>query len=142
MQRRLAREQTMFETRSHALGGSKTADNFADADAMGIDPTMVGHILSGNYGSAIKSIIHAGSNAVTGNTPQVRQAVADILLQNGLRNFTPATLDKMVGETVSKIQMVQALARNSARAAGGAVAVAPAATRKPRPSIFPKRKAS
>jgi hypothetical protein len=79
MQRRLAREQTMFETRQAALGGSKTADNLADADALGIDPSVVGHIISGNWGGAVKSLIAAGSNAITGNTPQVRKAVADTL---------------------------------------------------------------
>ena len=37
LQRRLGREQTMFTTRNEALGGSKTADNTNDHDAMGID---------------------------------------------------------------------------------------------------------
>src|SRR5664279_2291545 len=106
MQRRIGREQTMFETRNNALGGSKTADNLADGDALGIDPSVVGHIISGNWGGAVKSLIHAGSRAVTGNTPQVRQAVANILLQHGA-NVTPAQLDQMVGQTVAKIQMVQ-----------------------------------
>ena len=36
LQRRLGREMTMFETRNAALGGSKTADNLADADALGV----------------------------------------------------------------------------------------------------------
>lgn len=135
MQRRIGREQTMFETRNQALGGSKTADNLADADALGIDPSVVGHIISGNWGGAVKSRIHAGSRAVTGNTPAVREAVANILLQHGA-NVTPASLDRLVGETVWKIQMMQELARNGARVAGGAVAVAPAARKKP--PIFAK----
>lgn len=141
MQRRIGREQTMFETRNQALGGSRTADNLADADAMGIDPTMVGHLLAGNYGAAVKSIIHAGSRAVTGNTPAVREAVANILLQRGA-SVTPANLDRMVGETVRKIQMVQQLAQNGARVVAGAAAVAPSATKKPKASIFTRRKAS
>jgi hypothetical protein len=140
MQRRLGREQTMFETRNTALGGSKTADNLADADALGIDPTVVGHIIAGHWGGAVRSLIHAGSRAVTGNTPQVRHAVADLLLQNGMRGFTPATLDEAVGRTVRQIQTVQNLAINASRAAGGAAAVA--TNRKSNPSIFPKRKAS
>jgi hypothetical protein len=36
MQRRIGRENTMFQTRNTALGGSKTADNLADQEAMGI----------------------------------------------------------------------------------------------------------
>src|SRR5205814_3195613 len=35
MQRRLGREQTMYTTRNQALGGSRTADNLPDADALG-----------------------------------------------------------------------------------------------------------
>ena len=123
MQRRIGREQRMFETRNNALGGSKTADNLADADALGIDPSVVGHVISGNWGGAVKSLIHAGSRAVTGNTPAVREAVANILLQHGA-TVTPAQLDRLVGETARKIQFVQELARNSSRVAGGAVAVA------------------
>jgi hypothetical protein len=91
MQRRLGREQTMFTTRNQALGNSKTAENLADADAMGIDPTVVGHVLAGHYVGAVKHLIHAGSNAVTGNTPAVREAVANILLQRGA-GTTPAQL--------------------------------------------------
>jgi hypothetical protein len=99
MQRRISREMTMHQTRNTALGGSKTFDNAADADAMGIDPSVVGHVLTGNYGAAVKSIIHAGSNAITGNTPAVREAVGRILLQHGAA-VTPAALDSMVGETM------------------------------------------
>ena len=122
MQRRLGRENTMFETRNIALGGSKTADNLADADAMGIDPSLVGHVLSHNYGSAVRHIINAGSNVVSGNTPAVREAVANILLQRGA-SMTPAALDRLVGETVRRVQMVQTMARSGVRAATAAAAV-------------------
>jgi hypothetical protein len=135
MQRRIGREQTMFETRNHALGGSRTFDNAADSEALGIDPSVVWHVISGNWGGAVRSLIHAGNRPVTGNTPQVRKAVADILLQNGMRNFTPASLDRLVGETVQKLQTVQRLAQTGARAASGAAVVAPT-SRKSKPPIF------
>lgn len=138
MQRRLGREQRMFETRNQALGGSKTADNLADADALGIDPSVVGHVLSGNYGAAAKSLIAAGSNAVTGNTPAVRAAVGNLLLRNGA-NVTATNFERMISDTVQKIQMVQNMAREAGRGVGGAVAVAPSATKKSK--IFPTRKA-
>ncbi len=131
MQRRLGREQTMFETRNQALGNSKTAENLADADAMGVTPSLVGQVLSGNWSGAARSVISAGSNIVTGNTPAVRAAVADILLQRGA-NVTPAALDRMVGETIRKIQSVQRLAATSGRSVAGAAAVTPEATRKPK----------
>ncbi|PDT55763.1 hypothetical protein CO678_41995 [Bradyrhizobium diazoefficiens] len=138
MQRRIGREQRMFETRNQALGNSKTAENLADADALGIDPSVVGHILSGNYGAAAKSLISAGSNAVTGNTPAVRAAVGNLLLRNGA-NVQTANFERMISETIQKIQMVQNMAREAGRGVSGALAVAPSATKKP--NIFPKRKA-
>lgn len=138
MQRRLSREQRMYETRNQALGNSKTAENLADADAMSIDPTVVGHVLAGNYAGAVRSLIQAGSNAINGNTPAVRAEVARILLQRGA-NVSGAELDRMVGQTIRQIQFAQELARTAGRGAAGALAVAPAATKKS--EIFPNRKA-
>jgi hypothetical protein len=121
MQRRLGREQTMFETRNAAMGNSKTAENLADDAAMGIDPTMVGQLLSGNWSGAARSLLSAGSNVMTGNTPAVRAAVAEILLQRGAAT-TPAALDRMVGQTIRKIQAAQRLAQNGGRITAGALA--------------------
>lgn len=122
MQRRIAREQTMFETRNQALGGSRTADNLNDHAAMGVDPHIVGQILTGNWHGALRSTLAAGSNAISGNTPAVRQEVANILLQNG-RNVSPARLQKMVDDTIQRIQFVQNIARNVGRGAAGGLAV-------------------
>lgn len=122
MQRRLDREMTMFETRNQALGGSRTADNLADAGAMGINPTLVGQVLSGNWGGALRSTLAAGQNALSGNTAQVRQAVADILLQRGA-NMSPAALQGMVDRATQRIQQVQQIARSMGRGAAGGLAV-------------------
>lgn len=123
MQRRLAREQTMFETRNTALGGSKTVDNLNDHAAMGVDPHLVGQIMSGNWHGAVRSALSAGQNALSGNTPAVRQEVANILLQNG-QHISPANLNRMVNDTVARIQFVQNIARNMGRGAAGGLAVA------------------
>jgi hypothetical protein len=120
MQRRLGREQRMFETRNQALGNSKTAENLADADAMGVDPTLVGQVISGNWSGAARSVLSAGSNIVSGNTPAVRAAVAEILLQRGAAT-TPAALDRMVGQTIRKLEAVQRLAQNGGRITAGAI---------------------
>jgi hypothetical protein len=133
MQRRIGREQTMFETRNQALGGSKTADNLADAAAMGIDPSLVGHVLSGNYAGAVRSLIQAGSNHLTGNTPAVREAVANILLQHGA--VAGPALEQLVSQTVARILMVQKVAQGGTRVAAGAVATTTNA-RKSKPPIF------
>jgi hypothetical protein len=130
MQRRLGREMTMFETRNQALGGSRTADNLADAEAIGINPTLVGQLLSGNWSGALRSTLAAGQNALTGNTAQVRQAVADILLQRGA-NMSPAALQRMVDEATRRVQQLQQIARSMGRGAAGGLAVAtPAQNRK------------
>ena len=121
MQRRIGREHTMFETRNAAMGGSKTADNLADQAAMGVDPTLIGNILSGNWSGAMRSALSAGSNALTGNTPQVRQEVGRILLQNGV---SAGALNRMINDTIARIQFVQNMARNVGRGASGGLAVA------------------
>ena len=116
MQRRIAREQTMFSTRERALGGSKTADNLANHEALGINPSLVMHAVSGNWGAAIGSMVHAGVRGLTGNTPAVRKAVADILLRNG-RNMTAPQLNQMVSRTIAQIQFLQTMARSGTAAA-------------------------
>jgi hypothetical protein len=123
MQRRLTRENTMFETRNAAMGGSKTADNLNDHAAMGVDPHLIGQIMTGNWHGAVRTALAAGHNALTGNTPEVRAAVARIILQNG-QSLAPNALREMVDRTVQRIQFVQNIARNVGRGAAGGVAVA------------------
>lgn len=127
MQRRIGRENTMFETHNQALGGSRTADNLADADAMGVNPTLVGQVLSGNWSGALRSTLAAGQNALTGNTAQVRQAVADILLQRG-SSMSPAALQRMVDHAARRIETLQRIARQLGRGGGAGIAVTPSAT--------------
>ena len=121
MQRRIGRENTMFETRNAAMGGSKTADNLADQGALSVDPTLVGNILSGNWMGAARSILQSGSNALTGNTPQVRQELANILLQNGV---SAGALNRMINETMTRVRFIQNMTRNLGRGGSGGLAVA------------------
>jgi hypothetical protein len=121
MQRWIGREQTMFETRDQALGGSRGVP--ADAAATAVDPDLVGQILSGNWHGAVRSVLAAGSNAVTGNTPAVRQAVADVLLRNRY-NLAPRELHQMIGGTIDRIRFVQNIAHSLGRGAAGVFAVA------------------
>ncbi len=123
LQRQIGREQTMFETRNTALGGSKTADNLNDHAAMSVDPHLIGQIVSGNWHGALRTAVAAGHNALTGNTPAVRQEVARILLQNG-SNVSPAALRQMVDRTVQRLQFVQNLARGLGRGVTGGLAIA------------------
>lgn len=123
LKRQIGREKTMFETRAQATGGSRTADNLNDHAAMAVDPHFVGQILTGNLHGAVKSAMRAGHNALTGNTPEVRQEVAKILLQRG-QNMNPATLEKMVDQVVARMQHVNRIVANLGRGAAGGVAVA------------------
>lgn len=122
MQRRIGRENTMFQTRNAATGNSKTAENLADDAAMGVDPTMIGQIISGNWSGALRSVLASGSNALSGNTPAVRQAVADILMTRG-SNVNAAQFQRMIDETVQRIQQLQRMARSIGRGAAGGLAV-------------------
>jgi len=122
MQRRIGRENTMFQTRNAATGNSKTAENLADDAAMGVDPTLIGQVLSGNWTGALRSVVASGSNALSGNTPAVRQAVADILMTRG-SNVNAAQFQRMIDETVQRIRQVQQMARSMGRGAAGGLAV-------------------
>lgn len=127
MNRRIDRENTMFQTRNAATGNSKTVENLADDAAMGIDPTIITQVASGNWGGALRSMLGAGQNMLSGNTPEVRQRVADILLSRG-QNITPRALQQMLDETMQRLETVRQIAQQVGRGASGGVAVAPSAT--------------
>lgn len=126
MQRRIARENTMFQTRNAATGNSKTAENLNDDAAFGVDPTVIGNLVTqvgtGNFSGALRTMLGAGQNLMSGNTPAVRQAVADILMTRG-GNVNAAQFERMLNETVQRIQRVQQIARSIGRGAAGGVAV-------------------
>lgn len=123
MQRRIAREQTMSEGRNTALGGSSTAKNLAHDAAAGVDPHLIGQIVTGNWHGAIGTALRAGHNAMTGNTPAVRESIANMLLQTGT-NVSPAALRQTVDRTIARIQFVQNIARNLGRGGAGGLAIA------------------
>lgn len=127
MMRQIDRENTMFQTRNAAIGNSKTAENMNDDAAMGIDPTMIGQILSGNVGGALRSAMSAISNGWNGNTAGVREEVARLLMQRG-QNVNPQSIQLMLDETMRRIETVANIARQIGRGGSGGLAVAPGAT--------------
>lgn len=128
LQQRLVRENTMFETRNHALGGSRTADNLADQSAMGVDPSLVGHVLAGNWTGAAKGILHASTNALSGNTPAVRAEVARLLTMRG-GNVSPQQMQGILEQAVKRVRAIQEISSIIGRGGSGALAVAPTAKR-------------
>lgn len=83
MMRRLARENTMFATRNQATGGSRTADNLADMEAMRVDPTVFGNLLTGNITGALSAGTRGFLNTLSGYTPAVREELGRLLLMRG-----------------------------------------------------------
>lgn len=143
MQRRIGREDTMFQTRNAATGNSKTAENLADDAAMGAAPalSLVGQVVSGNWSGALRTALAAGSNALSGNTPEVRQEVARLLMTRG-QNANPQAFQRMIDDTIRQIQQVQRLARSMGRGAAGGLAVAVPGQDKPYtgPNLGPLRR--
>lgn len=124
MQKLLGNEQTMFDSRARATGNSKTVENLADDEAMGVDPHLLGiggHIMAGNYKGALHSAITAGRNTLTGNTPAVRAQLGQMLLDRGVK---PADIQKAIDHTVARVQFVQALAKRVGNGAGNGLLIA------------------
>lgn len=108
--RRLGREQTMFETRNQALGGSRTADNLADQADLGmLDPSIVGNVISGNWGGALKSGALQAMQNLRGMPQPVRQRLATTLLQTDPSAAGRDLAQAIVrGDTLTERQMIAA----------------------------------
>ncbi|ANL02704.1 hypothetical protein [Rhizobium phage RHEph18] len=109
MGERIAREQRMFETANQALGGSRTADNLADAtEMMGFDPTMLGiagNALTGNFRSAGMQALQRGVNLVQGRNQGTRDMIAQMLLQSSPTQARAELADAVrKGQTLTRAQ--------------------------------------
>jgi hypothetical protein len=82
MGRQIAREQRMFETANTALGGSKTADNLADAAEMSkFDPGVMMNLFRGRPVAAAVDAVAKLANEARGMPPSVMEQVAKVLLE-------------------------------------------------------------
>lgn len=80
--RRIAREQRMFETANAALGGSKTADNLADAiDMARYDPSIMSQLLRGRFVDAAISAVTRGINEAQGVSKPVIERIARAMME-------------------------------------------------------------
>lgn len=77
----LAREQRMVETARQAVGNSATAMRTADDAAAAIGPDAIASIARGNFLTPIMQTLSA--RGLGGNTPEVRKAIAELLLSTG-----------------------------------------------------------
>jgi hypothetical protein len=103
--RQIGRENTMFETRRLATGGSQTADNIADqADMSGVDVGMIANLLAGRWGAAATDgARHVGAIA-TGKNEETRAMIARALLSNDpVAALAPALRRDMLDQNQQRI---------------------------------------
>jgi hypothetical protein len=81
LMRRLGRENEMFVTRAKATGGSTTSENLADNAATGIDMSIIGKLLGGEFFGAARHALNRAGAGLNGNTEAVREAMARALLK-------------------------------------------------------------
>lgn len=116
LSRQLGREKTMFETRSAAVGGSKTADNIADqADVSPEDISMVMNILSGRIGTAVTQGAARSGQVLSGGG----QATRDFLAKKLMSSDGQAILDalKQAKTEAERRSLISLLFRSGNRAA-------------------------
>lgn len=122
--RRLAREATMSESAKAALGGSKTADNLADAAELAkFDPGIMTSLMRGRPIEAIAAALSKGSNEAKGLPPRVIERVARVMIETdpdaarkaleiattktdrdkGVRAIANAILTNMSGSTAGRL---------------------------------------
>jgi hypothetical protein len=79
---RIGREQRMFETNQAALGGSKTADNLADAsDLKKFDPGIMSSLMRGDYLGALINGTSKALSTAQGTPPSVLERVAKAMIE-------------------------------------------------------------
>jgi hypothetical protein len=106
---RLARSNTMFETRAHALDGSRTADNLADQAEAAIEPSMLLHAASGNIMEVARGAVGAIGRAVSGSTPAVRSALGRALMMSGDNSDVVGALGPAVTSQIKRAALARAI---------------------------------
>lgn len=113
---RIAREQRMFETANTALGGSKTADNLADAAEMSqFDPSVMAKLFSGRPVAAVMDAVTKLINEGKGMPPGVLERVGRALMTTD-PNAARAVLSA-AQKTMQRNSMREAIAAQMLRGA-------------------------
>ncbi len=119
---RIGREQRMFDTAFAALGGSKTADNVADAiDMNKVDPGVIASLLRRDVTGAIMHGVGKAINEAQGMPPSVIERISKILLETspqGARNLLTAGNEKLTRSDQLRAKVVSALLSSGAAGAG------------------------
>lgn len=119
LRRRLARENTMWETQNRALQGSRTADNLADIGDTQAASTALGLARGNGVVDAIGNALNSISPMLRGENEATRRLIAEALMAGDTKPLERALRDHMTGQQVQRV--VEMLLRRPATA--GAVAV-------------------
>jgi hypothetical protein len=120
---RLARENTMWETQNRALGGSRTADNLQDIEAM---DGLAGGVLdvarsAGNlqFGDMAAKIGGMLGPLARGQTDETRQLIARALMSDDpVKALAPALRQEL--SSSAKRRVIEAILRQPMREGGEA----------------------
>lgn len=117
--RRAERENTMFETRRQATGGSQTADNLADAaDIATPNIEVLANIFAGRFGNAAGLLGKKALTMFTGMNEQTRNVVARALMsQNPVVDLAPLVAQGLVNARI--LRAVETTLRQSGLRATG-----------------------
>lgn len=119
---RIGREQRMFDTAFAALGGSKTADNIADAiDMNKVDPGVIASLLRRDITGAVMHGVGKAINEAQGMPPSVIERISKILLETspqGARDLLTVGNEKMTRSDQLRAKVVAALLNSGAAGAG------------------------
>lgn len=114
---RLGRENTMWETQNRALGGSRTADNMADQEAMS---QLAGGAMDAarsaanlQFGDTVAKIGSMLGPIAKGQNDATRQLIAKALMSGDSSVLAPALRQSANSE--SKRRMIEALLRQTGR---------------------------
>lgn len=119
---RIAREQRMFETANQALGGSRTADNLADAAEMArFDPGVMAKLMRQDYVGALLDGIRRVGGEAKGTPPRVVEEISKALMASDpavAKGFLTAGSKKMTQQDKLRAQIVAALVNSLSAGAG------------------------
>jgi hypothetical protein len=122
---RLGRENTMWETQNRALGGSRTADNLADQQAVdGLAGGALGAARAGanlQFGDMVTRIAGVLGPVMKGQNEATRALIAKALLSDSpMQVLAPAL--KQSAKSASTRRLLEALIRQPMREGGEALA--------------------
>jgi hypothetical protein len=116
--RRLARENSMWETQNRALGGSRTADNLADVDGIGSATSGVMDVARSlgnlNLGDAVAKAGAALGPIMRGENDATRRAIAEALMSSDAQATLAPAVRKVMGDNLRE-SIAAALMRQPGR---------------------------